>query len=259
MKLVIKFGGAVLQDEQLILHWADKIRTLLEKNNQIIIVHGGGLFISRALDIYKIKFDFIDGVRKTAKHAVEITEMVLTAQVNKKIVQALQKNNIKTIGLSGRDASLIQARKQNQQLGYVGEITKINVAIIHLLLKQGYTPIISPIGFEENTFGALNINADHVAAKIAETFRAHHLIYLSDVNGVLDTKHNTIESLDSQMINQFIQSGIVKGGMIAKFNSIMEALQNGIEQVHIMNGHHVENIDCILRSERSSQHTTLHL
>jgi acetylglutamate kinase len=248
MTVVIKYGGHAMVDEQLKEDFARDITLLKFIGVNPVIVHGGGPQISQVLERMGIHSKFVRGMRLTDEPTMDVVEMVLGGKVNKRIVAQINQQGGKAVGLSGKDGGLIQARKihivhRDEKTntpeiidpGLVGEVTHVDPGIVHTLIKKDFIPVIAPIG----TGGAgetFNINADLVAGSIAMALSAGRLVFLTDVDGVLDASGKLISSVDSGSIQQMVEEKTVSGGMIPKIECALEALQNGIEKVHIING-----------------------
>ncbi|RCW56238.1 N-acetylglutamate kinase [Halanaerobium sp. ST460_2HS_T2] len=208
-----------------------------------VIVHGGGPAINKTLDRLNIEANFIDGLRVTDKETMEIVEMVLSAQINKEIVALINKMQAKAVGVSGKDGNLIKAKKKEfsnpkKDLGFVGEVEKINPELIEKLIEDGYIPVIAPVGVNDDGEG-LNINADAVAGELAAALKAEKLIYLTDVNGIrFEAKdpESRVSQLTFSEIKQWISEGKIQGGMLPKVEGCMRAVESGVIRTHILNG-----------------------
>lgn len=246
--IVVKYGGHAMVDEQLKTDFAKDITLLKFIGLNPVVVHGGGPQINRVLDQMGICSTFVRGMRLTDEPTMDVVEMVLGGKVNKAIVAQINQEGGKAVGLSGKDGGLIHARKLHIMYqedadkppeiidpGLVGEVTHIDPDIINTLTGKGFIPIIAPIGTGERgeTF---NINADLVAAKIAVALSAHRLILLTDVDGVMDPAGNLLSSIHSTEVDELIRKKVVTGGMIPKIEYAMDAIQNRVEKVHIING-----------------------
>jgi acetylglutamate kinase len=240
--VVIKYGGHAMTDPEL----KDKVITdiVLMKYVGInpVIVHGGGPEINYWLEKTGQEFRFVNGMRVTDEKIMEIVQMVLIGKVNKEIVGLVQKNGGKAIGLSGIDGEMIKVNKKTVEkdgaqidLGYVGEVDQINPHLIHSAIEQGHIPVIAPIGTNGNG-EVYNINADYVAGSIAGALEADKLVLLTDVEGVLDKEGNLLSSLSFKEAREFMETGVIDGGMIPKIECCMEALLRGVKTVHIVNG-----------------------
>jgi len=246
--IVVKYGGHAMVDEQLKKDFAKDITLLKFIGLNPVVVHGGGPQINSVLDQMGIDCKFVRGMRLTDQPTMDVVEMVLGGKINKAIVAQINQEGGKAVGLSGKDGGLIHAKKlrimhqaeadkppEIIDPGLVGEVTRIDPDIIDTLTNKGFIPIIAPIGTGEQgeTF---NINADLVAAKIAVALSAERLVLLTDVDGVLDQSGNLISSIKASEIGDMIQKNIVTGGMIPKVEYAIEAVQNGVEKAHIING-----------------------
>jgi acetylglutamate kinase len=248
MTIVIKYGGHAMVDEQLKQDFARDVTLLKFIGLNPVIVHGGGPQINLVLDAMGIRPKFVKGMRLTDEATMDVVEMVLGGKVNKAIVAQINQQGGKAVGLSGKDGGLIQAKKlqiihqedtnkppEIIDPGLVGEVTRINASIINTLTEQGFIPVIAPVGSGESgeTF---NINADFVASRIAMALRAGRLILLTDVDGVLDKSGSLISSIEAEIIQKMIREKEISGGMIPKIECALEALEQGVEKVPIING-----------------------
>ena len=248
MTIVVKYGGHAMVDDELKREFARDITLMTFVGLNPVVVHGGGPQINSTLDRMGIRPQFVRGMRKTDEETMDVVEMVLGGKVNKEIVARINRQGGKAVGLSGKDGELILAKKMQIyhqpeknappeiiDPGLVGEVVHINAGIIHTLADNGYIPIIAPVGIGENgeTF---NINADLVASKLAGALSARRLIYLSDVDGVLDQDKKLVTSINASSIEQMITDGIISGGMIPKIEYALDALNNNVEKVQLING-----------------------
>lgn len=250
--VVIKYGGSAMEDRNLEKLIIKDIILLRYIGMKPVIVHGGGPEISLEMKKLNKIPQFINGLRVTDRDTMEITEMVLTGKINTRLVAEInlcisedQGNGIKGIGLSGEDAQLIMVKKYDTiDLGYVGEIQKINPEILFLLLEKAYIPVIATVGVDASG-ERFNINADTVAGEIAVSLQAEKLIYLTDVEGVfknLEDKNSLISSLKIEEAKELLESGQIQKGMIPKVKSALKALQGGVKKVHFLNGKHIHSI-----------------
>ena len=246
--LVVKYGGHAMVDEQLKEDFARDITLMKLIGMNPVVVHGGGPQINKVLDQMGIQSRFVRGMRLTDAPTMDVVEMVLGGKVNKSIVALINQHGGKAVGLSGKDGSLIKAKKlhilHQEDItkppeiidpGLVGEVTEIHPEIIHTLTQKGFIPIIAPVGAGDagETF---NINADLVASHIASALGAGRLILMTDVDGVLDERGQLIPSIDFARIRQLIADKTISGGMIPKIECAMDTLKDGVEKVHIING-----------------------
>jgi len=248
--VVIKYGGSAMQDKMLEKSIIKDIILLKYIGLKPVIVHGGGPEISREMEKQNMEPRFVNGLRVTDQGTMDITEMVLTGKINTRLVAEInlcisedEGNGVKGIGLSGEDAQLITVKKhQAVDLGFVGEIEKINPEILFLLLERNYIPVIATIGVD-GTGTRFNINSDTVAGELAVSLKSEKLIYLTDVDGILADladANSIISSLDITEAQNLLQSGKIQKGMIPKVKSAVRALGGGVRKVHFLNGklHH---------------------
>jgi len=250
--VVIKYGGSAMQDNELEKLIIKDIILLKYIGMNPVIVHGGGPEISQEMKKQNKIPQFINGLRVTDQDTMDITEMVLTGKINTRLVAEInlcisedQGNGVKGIGLSGEDAQLLMVKKHDSvDLGFVGEIKKINPEILFLLLEKNYIPVIATIGVDES--GArYNINADTVAGQLTIALKAEKLIYLTDVDGILrevEDADSIISSLKAEEARLLLESGQIQKGMIPKVESAIQALENAVSKVHFLNGKHVHSI-----------------
>jgi acetylglutamate kinase len=246
--MVIKYGGHAMGDDSIAAKFAHDIVLLKQVGINPVVVHGGGPQIGQMLERLKIKSDFVDGLRVTDKATVEIVEMVLAGSINKQIVAAIQKAGGMAVGLSGKDGSLIQARRLQHRarqtdsnieklldLGFVGEPQKINTDILDMLDKSSIIPVVAPIGLGEDG-ETYNINADTVAGAVAAALGAARLLLLTDIAGVLDKQGVLIADRPVSYFRALIADGTVKGGMIPKVETCLDAVERGVEAAMILDG-----------------------
>ena len=238
-KIVIKYGGSVMEKDILRKAVFRDIALLASVGVRPIIVHGGGPEINNWLIKLKIKPKFKGGLRVTDEKTMEIVEMVLMGRVNKQIVRGINETGATSIGLSGLDGNLIQARKlQNSIHGFVGDISKVNSSILDPLIEKGYIPVISSIGSTNNGI-SLNINADYVAGEIAAAINAEKLILLTDTPGILKDLNNPkslIRNLNLKQARKYIEENIISDGMKPKTECCIRAIAQGVKATHIIDG-----------------------
>lgn len=243
---VIKYGGAAQVDEALKNSFAQDVVLLSYIGIRTVIVHGGGPKISETMKLMGKEPTFVQGQRVTDKETMDIVEMVLGGLVNKEIVTLINRHGGKAVGLSGKDANLIQAKKkvlkkkvqgdeEALDLGFVGEVDKVNPGILSTLEKDGFIPVISPIGVRR-TGESLNINADYVASAVAGALKAEKLILLTDVPGIKDADNKVLSTMNKLDIQELINEGVIAGGMLPKVQSCMRALDAGVGKTHIVDG-----------------------
>ena len=239
--VVIKYGGSAMTNEIIKKSVLKDIAVLKSVGLKPIIVHGGGKDINRMLDRVQIKSEFKNGLRVTDRDTLEIAEMVLSGKINKGLVTHLEQIGTHAVGLSGKDGNMITVEKvmpQGEDIGFVGKITSVDTTLINTLLDQGYTPIISTIGLDEK-YHAYNINADDAACAIAEAVHAEKLAFLSDIEGVYkdkDDPSSLISELHVDEAQKLIDDGYVGGGMIPKLKNCIDAIEEGVNRVHILDG-----------------------
>ena len=241
--IVIKYGGNAMLDDKLKSSFARDIVLMSLVGIKPIVVHGGGPQIAEQLELLGKESVFVEGMRVTDSDTMSAVEMVLGGAVNKEIVQRLNVHGGRAVGLTGKDASLIQSEKlildaeadPSVDLGHVGKVIAVNDEILRLLSKSGYIPVIAPIGFD-NSGNSYNINADVVAGKIAEVLSAEKLIYLTNTPGLLDSSKNLLTGLNAVQVKELINTGVVHSGMLPKINSALEAVAGGVNRAHIIDG-----------------------
>ena len=236
--IVVKYGGNAMVSPELQKAVMDDIVLLRLIGVKVVLVHGGGPEISDMLRRVGKESKFVDGLRVTDEETAELVQMVLAGKVNKNLVNLLQNAGGKAIGLSGMDGHIIEAKMQDERLGYVGEITKINTAPILDLLEKGYIPVVSTIGCDGENH-VYNINADTAAARIAGALKSENLILMTDIKGVLRDKDDP-ETLISRIyvseVPQLMSEGIIQGGMIPKMDCCVDAIRRGVKQACIIDG-----------------------
>lgn len=236
--VVVKYGGNAMINESLKKQVMEDIVLLWLIGVKVVLVHGGGPEINDLMNKLGKKAEFVDGLRVTDKETVDIVEMVLAGKVNKSLVNLLEMNSGKAMGISGIDGRLIEAKMKDKRLGFVGEITRVHIGAVEDLLEKGYIPVISTIGCDKkgNTY---NINGDTAAAFIAGALKAERLIMMTDIAGVLrdkDDPSTLIPELTVTEAQSLKNEGIIAGGMIPKVDCCVEAINKGVENVTIMDG-----------------------
>ena len=238
--VVVKYGGSAMLDQELKENVIKDVVLLKLVGFKPIIVHGGGKEISRWVGKVGMEPRFVNGLRVTDDETMEIAEMVL-ARVNKELVTMVQSLGVKAVGISGKDGGLLKVDKKysdGQDIGYVGNIKEVNPQILFDLLEKDFLPIVFPVGFDDN-FATYNINADDAACAIAEAVHAEKLAFLSDIEGVYKDQ-NDPSSLISELrvgdAQALIDEGFVGGGMIPKLGNCIEAVEKGVNRVHILDG-----------------------
>jgi acetylglutamate kinase len=254
-RAVIKYGGAAMVQPELKRSFALDVVLLQAAGLRPVIVHGGGPEITRTLERLGQKSQFIDGQRVTGTVEMGVVEMVLTGKVNTEIVGLINTLGGVAMGLSGKDANLIRARKLEPKpgkpdMGLVGEVESINAEVLDMLLDKNYIPVISPVGLGSDG-SSYNINADVVAAEMAVAAHAKKLIFLTDVAGILDENGQLLSALQTADLRGRLQEGkAVKGGMAVKSRAILRALEGGVEAVHVVDGREPHSVVVELFTEK---------
>ena len=238
--IVVKYGGSAMTDEKLKINVIKDVTLLKLVGFKPIIVHGGGKEISRWVEMSGKEPRFVNGLRVTDAATMEIAEMVL-GQVGKQLVRHVEELGVRAVSISGKDGMLIKCKKRysgGEDIGFVGEITKVNPKILYDLIEKDYLPIVSPIGMDEE-FNSYNINADDAACAIAREVKAEKLAFLTDVEGVYKNpsdKSSLISELRVREAKELISQGNIGGGMLPKLNNCIDAIDNGVSRVHILDG-----------------------
>jgi len=246
--IVVKYGGNAMTDESLKSSFAKNVVLMKLVGINPVVVHGGGPQIGELLSKIGKESSFVDGMRVTDSETMDVVEMVLGGLVNKDIVNLINHNGGRAIGLSGKDGPLIRAKKlhinkSNQDLmapeiidiGHVGSVQSIDTSVIDMLVKSNFIPVIAPIGVDEEGV-SYNINADLVAGKIAEVMRAEKLLLLTNVAGLQDKSGEVLTGLTTRQVDDLIADGTIYGGMLPKINCALDAVKNGTISAHIIDG-----------------------
>ena len=236
--VVVKYGGNAMVNEALKEQVMGDIVLLQLIGVKIVLGHGGGPEISELMEKLGKKPEFVDGLRVTDKETVDIVQMVLSGKVNKTLVNLLEARGGHAIGLSGMDGSMITAKIRDPRLGYVGKVTDVNIKPVTDLLEKGYIPVISTVGSDHDG-NAYNINGDTAAAFIAGALGAERLIMMTDIDGILRDRNDPaslISELTVEEVAELTKSGVISGGMIPKVECCLEALQEGVKNVVILDG-----------------------
>ena len=237
--IVIKYGGAAMIEEALKTSFAQDIVLLQSLGMQPVVVHGGGPEVSKVIESLGQEVTFVDGLRVTTAENLKVAEMVLSGNLNKEIIAHLQTFGGKAVGLSGKDGNLIQADKKKHasgiDLGYVGTIRQINPELLHLLMREQFIPVVSPIGMGSSG-ETYNINADTVAAAIAVALEARKVIFMTDVDGVLSDGKELISYLDTATAENLIANKVISGGMVPKIQAALDCVKANVRSAHIING-----------------------
>ena len=238
--IVVKYGGSAMVDEELKKQVIQDVTLLKLVGFKPIIVHGGGKEISRWVEKVGMEPVFVNGLRKTDEETMEIAEMVLN-KVNKSLVKLVQELGVNAIGISGKDGGLLKVQKKlsnGEDIGFVGEITEVNPKIIYDLLEKDFLPIVCPIGMDDE-YNTYNINADDAACAIARAVSAEKLAFLTDIEGVYkdpNDSNSLISELTVSEAKELITDGFIGGGMLPKLNNCIDAIENGVSRVHILDG-----------------------
>ena len=236
--IVVKYGGNAMVNDVLKQQVMEDIVLLSLIGIKVVLVHGGGPEINDVMNKVGKKAEFVNGLRVTDKETVDIVQMVLAGKVNKTLVNLLMMKGGKAMGISGIDGHLIKAKVKDERLGYVGEITDINIKPIYDILEKGYIPVVSTLGCDEDG-NVYNINGDTAAAKIAGAMRAERLIMMTDIAGILrdrEDPRSLISELTVSEAKQLYIDGVISGGMIPKVDCCIDAIESGVENVTIMDG-----------------------
>ena len=245
--IVVKIGGSTLGSHDTSLRDLVKLQ---EEGQEVVVVHGGGNVISQWMQRQGLAPQFVGGLRVTDAPSLEIVVAVLTGLINKELVSTMHEFGGKSMGLSGIDGCMIEAKIGNPELGFVGEVTSVNTEPIRTLLDNGYMPMIAPLGVHvrdgsENAGSPLNINGDTVAGELAYALEAEQLVFLTDVGGVMDGGGRVIRRLDRRRANILSNSGVIQGGMIPKLSACLRALERS-PVANIIDGRHPDALlECI--------------
>ena len=238
--IVVKYGGSAMSNEELQKNVIKDVTLLKLVGFKPIIVHGGGKEISRWVGKVGKEAEFVNGLRVTDEETMEIAEMVL-GRVNKNLVRMVEELGVKAVGISGKDGKLLTVEKKlsnGQDIGFVGNVTKVSPKIIYDLLENDFLPIVSPIGLGED-YETYNINADDAACAIAKAVGADKLVFLTDIEGLykdINDKSSFISRITANDADALIAEGIIGGGMLPKLNNCTDAIKNGVNRVHILDG-----------------------
>ncbi len=238
--IVVKYGGSAMSDEELQRHVIQDVTLLKLVGFKPIIVHGGGKAISSWVRKTGKEAQFINGLRVTDKETMEIAEMVL-GRVSKNLVTMVEELGVKAVGISGKDSAMLKVKKRlsgGRDIGYVGEITKVDPKILFDMMDHDYLPIVAPIGLDDQ-FETYNINADEAACAIAKAVGADKLVYLTDVEGLyrdFEDKSSFISRISVTEAEELIADGMIGGGMLPKLSNCTDAVRGGVKRVHILDG-----------------------
>lgn len=235
MKLLVKLGGTLLDSHNTKHFLAHQIGGLAERGHQVVVVHGGGKRVSRYLAERGVESKFVNGFRVTTPEVLQAVIKVLAGQINLELVAALEREGARAVGLTGADAGLAQAAPLSAELGAVGRIHQVRAGLLNLLTSNGYIPVVACLA--GGAHGEIyNVNADEMAVAIASSFHAERLIFLTDVEGVLDGGQRLIPSLTVDQAQELIDQGVTTGGMEAKLRACCAAIRQGVAEVRIAPG-----------------------
>ena len=235
--IVVKYGGAAMEDEELMRQVVGDLELLKLMGIRVVLVHGGGKAINKLLDSLQLPVSFKGGLRVTDDATMEAVQMVLVGKVNQRLVWELNEYGNNAVGISGADGKTFKCRQVDPDLGRVGEVVEVNTHLIESVLDDGYVPVIASVGSGPDGF--YNINADIAASQVAQALSADTLVYLTDVDGYYREYGNDdslIASMDREEARERLKSGTLASGMIPKIRSIVEALDAGVRDVRILNG-----------------------
>jgi len=246
--MVIKYGGNAMVDERLKTGFARDVVLMKTVGMNPVVVHGGGPQIGDLLKRVGKQSEFVQGMRVTDRETMDVVEMVLGGQVNKDIVNLINRNGGRAVGLTGKDGDLIRARKMTLtrnapelkapeiiDIGHVGEVASIDTGVVDMLVHGDFIPVIAPIGVGEDGL-SYNINADLVAGRMAEVLGAEKLILLTNAPGLMDAEGKVLTGLSTGRVNELIADGTIHGGMLPKIRCALEAVQSGVRSAHIIDG-----------------------
>ena len=249
-KIVIKCGGKVLLDQSLLNNLIEDVVILKKLGLTPILIHGGGLGIKRKLDKQNIKSKFIKGLRVTDEKMINIVENVMT-EFNKEIVEALEKKSCKAKSITIKKNNIIYVEQENNELGYVGKPKRVDSKILKEIIKEDFIPVIVPMGLDEKGT-AYNINADTAAGAIARSIKSRRLMLLTDIDGVLDNNNKLISEINTMEAKGLIDNEIIHGGMIPKVKTCIDAINNGVRAVVIIDGRKPHSILFELFSDKGA-------
>jgi len=239
--VVVKYGGSAMVDNDIKMSVIQDIAMLKRIGIKPVVVHGGGNTITQLLDRLGKKSQFVDGLRVTDAETAQVAEMVLSGNISKELVQCLQSQGINAVGINGKDGDTLVAVKKlsdGKDLGFVGEVSKVNTGLLETLIANDFVPVVAPVGTDSlgNTY---NINADYAASAIAGALHAQKLVFLTDVEGILRDRNDPdsiLRHLTLAEAEAFIADGTISGGMIPKAQCCMDGIRQGVQSVHILDG-----------------------
>ncbi len=234
--VVVKFGGNAMGDEAAMAEFARDIVLMRQVGMNPVVVHGGGPMINDLLKRLDIKSEFIRGKRVTDQATVEVVEMVLSGLVNKRIVQAINDQGGRAVGISGKDDDLMVCEADDPELGFVGRPVEMNVEVLSDLYNAGIIPVVAPVATGSNDNETFNVNGDTAAGAIAGALKADRLLLLTDVAGVKDANGEVVTAMTPKQVREMIASGVISGGMIPKVETALKAVEEGVRAAVILDG-----------------------
>ena len=249
-KIVIKCGGKVLLDQSLLNNLIEDIVVLKKLGLTPILVHGGGLGIKKKLDEQNIKSKFVMGLRVTDKKMIHIVESVMT-EFNKEIVSALEKKSCKAKSITIKNNNIIYVEQEDKELGYVGKPKRVDAKLLKEIIKEDFIPVIVPMGLDEKGI-AYNINADTAAGAVARSIKSRRLMLLTDIDGVLDNNEKLISEINTTEAKELVNNETIHGGMIPKVKTCIDAINNGVRAVVILDGRKPHSILFELFSDKGA-------
>lgn len=248
--LVVKLGGASLENEQVVQSLAKDVKKLHDLGYTMLLIHGGGPAINAALTERNIIWEFVDGQRKTTPEMMKVIEATLFGIVNRRLQSHFSALNVPVLGISGSDMGILRCEALNDDLGLVGKVTDVNKGLLKKLIELPLVPLITPVGSDEKG-NKYNINADMAAMHLATQLKAKNLIYMTDQKGIWDQTKETIKEIDSLGLYQLVETKVVQGGMLVKVKSVLQALREGVGEVDIIDARTENSLYDLVHSKKS--------
>lgn len=248
--LVIKLGGASLENEDVVKSLARDIKKLHELGYTMVLIHGGGPAINAALTERNIIWEFVDGQRKTTPEMMKVIEATLFGIVNRRLQTHFSALGVPVLGISGSDLGILKCTPLNDELGLVGQVSGVNKELLKKLVDLPVVPLITPVGSDEKG-NKYNINADMAAMHIATALKAKNLIYMTDQKGIWDHNKEAIKQIDALGLYQLMQTKVVQGGMLVKVKSVVQALREGVEEVDIIDARAENSLHDLVHLKKS--------
>jgi acetylglutamate kinase len=248
--LVIKLGGASLENESVVRSIAKDVKKLHDLGYTMILIHGGGPAINAALTERNIVWEFVDGQRKTTPEMMKVIEATLFGIVNRRLQSHFSAVDVPVLGISGSDMGLLRCQPLNDDLGLVGQVVQVNKKLIKGMLQLPVIPLITPVGSDQKG-DKFNINADMAAMNIATALKAKNLIFMTDQKGIWDQNKQTIKEVDSLGLYQLMETKVVQGGMLVKVKSVLQALRDGVEEVDIIDAREENSLFDLVHTKKS--------